>query len=82
MVSVFAAPDRDLLQESFGTLWAAQHQGPVGMRIILAKAVLSVVAMIPFPSNRGTSVEAERKLHGLHFLYEKMGVDSSGISSQ
>ncbi|KAJ7675416.1 hypothetical protein B0H14DRAFT_2423736 [Mycena olivaceomarginata] len=82
MVSVFAAPDRDLLQESFGTLWAARHRGPAGMRIILAKDVLSVVAMIPFPSNRGTSVEAERKLHGLHFLYEKMGVDSSGISSQ
>ncbi|KAF7372583.1 hypothetical protein MVEN_00121100 [Mycena venus] len=79
MVSVFAAPDRDLLQESFGTLWAARHQGAAGMRVISAKSIRSVVAMIPFPSNRGASLEAERKLHGLHFLYEKMGVGSSGI---
>ncbi|KAJ7321573.1 hypothetical protein DFH08DRAFT_622874, partial [Mycena albidolilacea] len=52
MVSVFAAPDRDLLQESFGTIWAAQHQGAAGMQLISAKSILSVVAMIPFPSNR------------------------------
>ncbi|KAJ7051941.1 hypothetical protein C8F01DRAFT_1091141 [Mycena amicta] len=60
MVSVFGIPDRALLAESFGVLWVA-HKGEAGMRVIPAKSISSVVAMIPFPLNRGVSREAEAK---------------------
>ncbi|KAJ7362561.1 hypothetical protein DFH08DRAFT_910784 [Mycena albidolilacea] len=52
MVKVFGIPDRALLQESFETLWVARP-GEAGMRVIPAKSILSVVAMIPFSENRG-----------------------------
>lgn len=73
MVSVFGVPNRELLKESFGVLWAA-HSGEAGMRVIPAKSILSVVAMIPFPSEHGVSAEARQKFAGRHFLYEKMGL--------
>lgn len=76
MVKVFGIPDRALLEESFGTLWVA-CSGEAGMRVIPAKSILSVVAMIPFSENRGVSEEVEKKLKGFHYLYEKMGLGRS-----
>ncbi|KAK7044947.1 hypothetical protein R3P38DRAFT_2508434, partial [Favolaschia claudopus] len=76
MVSVFGIPDRALLKESFNTLWVAR-MGEAGMRVIPAKSIQSVVAMIPFPSQRGVPPEVEERFRGLHFLYEKMGLGYS-----
>ncbi|KAJ7602672.1 hypothetical protein FB45DRAFT_674897, partial [Roridomyces roridus] len=47
MVSVFGIPDREILQESFGTVWIAR-QGEAGIRVIRVQSIQSVVAMIPF----------------------------------
>lgn len=76
MVNVFGIPDRALLQESYGTLWVARP-GKAGIRVIPAKSILSVVAMIPFPEKRGVSAEIEEKLKGFCYLYEKLGLGSS-----
>ncbi|KAF7300820.1 hypothetical protein MKEN_01307700 [Mycena kentingensis (nom. inval.)] len=81
MVSVFGIPDRELLAESFGSMWVAQ-QGLGGMRLVLAKDILSVVAMIPFPSKSwGAPSAVQQKLAGKHYLYEKLGLGGAdGLS--
>lgn len=76
MVSVFGVPDRALLKESSAAMWAARP-GLGGVRVIPAKDILSVVSMIPFPDERGVSADADRKLKGMYYLYEKMGLGSS-----
>jgi hypothetical protein len=45
-----------------------------GKCVVPAKSILSVVAMISFPSKCGVSAEAQQKFAGRHFLYEKMGL--------
>jgi hypothetical protein len=72
MISVFGVPNRALLQDSLGTLWAARSCA-AGMQVIPAKSILSVVAMVPFPAERGASEEVEGMFKGMDFLYEKMG---------
>jgi hypothetical protein len=76
MVSVFGVPDRGLLAESYGTLWAAKPELG-GIRVIPAKSIQSVVAMIPFPDNRGVPEAVEHRFKGMYYLYEKLGLSSS-----
>ncbi|KAH8802337.1 hypothetical protein DL96DRAFT_1773948 [Flagelloscypha sp. PMI_526] len=64
MVSVFSPPDKDLLHQSSGSLWAAHYRGADDLRVIEAKSIQSVVAMIPFPlkgNKRGQDGDQDRK---------------------
>ncbi|KAJ7627006.1 hypothetical protein FB45DRAFT_57243, partial [Roridomyces roridus] len=80
MVSVFGIPDREILQESFGTVWIAR-QGEAGIRVIRVQSIQSVVAMIPFPKTWGAPHEIEQRFAGSHFLYERLGLGSGDGSS-
>ncbi|KAJ7613106.1 hypothetical protein FB45DRAFT_874635 [Roridomyces roridus] len=81
MVSVFGIPDREILRESFDTVWIARA-GEAGMRVIPVDSILSVVAMIPFPRTWGAPPEIERKFAGLHYLYEKLALGGADGSSE
>jgi hypothetical protein len=57
LVSVFSAPDCDLLECSTGTLWSCKHQGDEGLSVIPASSIISVVAMVPFSEGSFIVVE-------------------------
>ncbi|KAM6488909.1 hypothetical protein JOM56_015640 [Amanita muscaria] len=48
MVSTYSNPDTELLSHSYNTLWVSKHLGIHGLHVIDAKAIESVVAMVPF----------------------------------
>jgi hypothetical protein len=68
LVSLYSPPDGYLLRFTHDTLVACGYQGEQALVVINAKAILAVVAMVPFPfivGGRGN----------LHYMIEKMGVD-------
>ena len=66
MVSLYSAPDRDLLAKSSNTLWSCRYQGANALRIIDVKDIKAVVAMIP---------HKQPELAGRVFVVEKLTVD-------
>ena len=48
MVSMFSAPDKTHLADSFNTLAVCEHLGDRGVKVIDAKSLLSVISMVPF----------------------------------
>jgi hypothetical protein len=65
LVSIFSAPNLDLLRDSYQTVWSCRYQAEVGYRVIDATTILSVVAMIPEGEGEET----------WYFLVEKPGLD-------
>ncbi|KAH7905890.1 hypothetical protein BJ138DRAFT_1072332, partial [Hygrophoropsis aurantiaca] len=49
LVSLYSAPDKDLLRRSHQTLWVCKYQGIGALQVIDVKSIVSVVAMVPFP---------------------------------
>jgi hypothetical protein len=49
LISLYSPLDKNLLEESYGTVWAAKYQGHNSLMVIDAKAIHSVVAMVPLP---------------------------------
>lgn len=48
LISVYAAPDPLLLEESSGTLMVCRYLGNTALKIIFARKIASCVAMVPF----------------------------------
>jgi hypothetical protein len=48
MVMTYSNPDPDLLAQSHNVLWVSRPLGLHGLRVIDAKSITSVVAMVPF----------------------------------
>lgn len=73
VVSVFSPPDRDLLHQSFQTVYVCHYQGADALSVIDIKQIESVVSMIPYfkvtPDGELEIPETE------HFLMEKIGLD-------
>lgn len=67
LVSVFSEPDKDLLQKSSGALTVCRYEGSRSLKIIDAKCIKSVVAMVPFWH---TTSDKSR-----YFLIEKFGLE-------
>lgn len=67
LVSVYLTPDEHLLQHSHSTLLVCRYQSEA-LQVIDAKAILSVVAMVPFPFSVGNHTNQ-------HFVIEKIGLD-------
>ena len=67
LVSKYASPDAELLEESFNTLWAFKMQipGEEVFTVIDVKEIVSVVCIAPLL----------RCTDGMHFLCEKPGSD-------
>jgi hypothetical protein len=47
LVSVFSPPDEDLLEESHHAAYICQYRGVAALRVVDAKAITSVVSMVP-----------------------------------
>lgn len=67
LVSEYSEPDRGLFESSSGALAVSKYQGEDRLRVINAKSIQSVVAMVPYPHG-GLGVG------NWHFLVEKMGL--------
>jgi len=67
LVSKYSSPDAELLEESFGTLWAFKKQilGEEVLAVIDVKDIVSVICVTPLPG----------RTDGMHFLCEKPGLD-------
>ena len=50
LVLTWSAPDSVLLKQSYGTLYVTQYQGNNALTVIDAKTIVSVVGMVPMPS--------------------------------
>ena len=82
LVLVWSEPDTDLLRESVNTVYSCVYVGEEDLRIIDAKAISSVIAMVPMTPRDGD--QSSR-----FFLLEKPGqaimqlgdVDSTALSS-
>jgi len=62
LVSLYTAPDATLLARSHGTLWCCGYQAESELRVIPAKSIISVVAMVPLKDDR-------------FFVVEKLGLE-------
>jgi hypothetical protein len=68
LVSLYSPPNEYLLEQSHTTLAVCRYHGDRALKVIDAKSILSVIAMVPFPfSLDGHSDQ--------YFLIEKMGLD-------
>ncbi|KAK1231867.1 hypothetical protein PQX77_005004 [Marasmius sp. AFHP31] len=74
LVSVYSRPNEQLLEESSNVLWACQHTGEDGLRVINVKTIISVVSMQPLPVQ--TDLEGE-----WWFVVEKPGIEGLDLGS-
>jgi hypothetical protein len=72
LVSVYSRPDQDMLEESYGVLWACQYEGNQQLIVIPVKTILSVVSIQPLPKQNDRE-------DGLWFVLEKSGVEEVEI---
>jgi hypothetical protein len=68
LVSVWSEPDQDLLQESINTVYLCAYTGQADLRVIDAKVITSVVAMVPMTPRNGDQSSQ-------FFLLEKPGLE-------
>lgn len=74
LVSIYSPPNEYLLETTHSTLVVCKYEGNTGLLVIDVKAILSVVAMIPFPCN----IDG----HGnQYFMVEKMGLGVAGTDT-
>jgi hypothetical protein len=62
LISVYTAPDATLLVRSHGTLWSCEYRAEAELRVIPAKSIISVVAMVPHKDDH-------------FFVTEKLGLE-------
>jgi hypothetical protein len=65
---MYGPPDRDIVEDSYHTLFACPYQGDSALQVILVSSIVSVISMQPFPQLPG---DAEN----LWFVVEKSGLD-------
>jgi len=69
-VSIYSPPNQALLDASFNTLWSCTYQGDAGLKVVDAKTISSVVAMIPHNAHNFPG-----DIVGHFFVVEKPGLD-------
>ena len=74
LVSLYAPPNEHLLETTCNTLVVCQSEGETSLIVIDIKAILSVVAMIPFPY----TIDGH---NDQYFMIEKMGLDVAGVDA-
>ncbi|KAJ6484804.1 hypothetical protein C8R45DRAFT_829746 [Mycena sanguinolenta] len=72
LIDWYSEPDEEFLRESYGTVWSCGHGGGEHLSVIPAKAILSVVSMVPHTLAPRAS---ERYRADCYFLVEKPGLD-------
>jgi hypothetical protein len=74
MVSMYSPPHAGLLTLSFDTLWSCIYQGNSSLRVIDAKSITAVIAMVPHQPFPEDSSPVEH-----FFVVEKPGLDVSSL---
>ncbi|KAG2109538.1 hypothetical protein DEU56DRAFT_749953 [Suillus clintonianus] len=72
LVSLYSAPDKQLLELSHQTVWSCTNQGEVGLRVVDVTDIQAVVAVIPHRPTLPSGVTEDRV-----FVVEKTGLDVS-----
>jgi hypothetical protein len=75
LVALYSRPDEDLFKRSNWTVWSVTEQGQIGLRVIDAKAILSVVSVIPHNHHLSADSSDVR-----FFIWEQMGMDMALLS--
>jgi len=75
LLSPYSPPDGHLAAVSYNSLLVCTHQGEDVLLVIDAKAILSVVAMVPFPCD----IEGH---NNYYFMVEKIGLDVVEVDTQ
>ena len=75
LVSLLSCPDEDLFSESFHTVWSVTELGDEGLRVVNAKSILTVVAIIPHDHHVEEGGGDKR-----FFIWEKIGNDVGLLS--
>ena len=75
-MALYSRPDEDLFQQSNWTVWSVTEQGENGLRVIDAKAILSVVSVIPHDHHLCADLSDER-----FFIWEQMGMEMALLSN-
>ena len=70
LLSLYSPPDLALYRKSHETLWSCQYQGNAGFKVLEAKDISSVVAMVPLDDEDT----------GRYFVTEKMGLEVAYMS--
>ena len=60
LVCDYSPPDLDLLCQSYKTLWMCRYQGAEGIRVVNAKNIHSVVAMVLCPFDQAKFFVGEK----------------------
>ena len=71
LISLYSAPDPNLLETSSGTLLVCKYQGDNSLVLVEAQAIKSVVAMVPFMEKPEGS--SQRSHSGRFFVVEMPG---------
>lgn len=74
MVSLYSAPNKELLEASHQTLYACEHYRLTILRVVDVKCIIAVVAMPPLP--RTAEEVAAHKYENHFYLGEKPGMDT------
>lgn len=69
-MSVYSPPDKELLEASHFTLWSCIYQGDMALKVVDAKTIVGVVAMVPHSSENYIGDTT-----GRFFVVEKPGLD-------
>ena len=81
MVSMYSTPDAFLLQESSGTLWVCKYLGNTALRVVDAKCIESVVAMVPWDDEDNEDEEDKQYTEGDEFfVVEKLGLEMASMA--
>lgn len=73
LVVPYGEPDQHLLENSFGTVWAAQKLDSIHMSVIQVSNIMAVVGMVP---HRFKTPYMEQEGGMLHFAAEKLSADT------
>ena len=74
LISVWSEPDPQLHRESSQAVYACVYRGQDNLRVIEAKSITAVVAMVPMQPANGDRSD-------LFFLIDKPGLDSTMTSA-
>ncbi|CDO78241.1 hypothetical protein BN946_scf184571.g4 [Trametes cinnabarina] len=82
MISLFSAPDQDILRDSLGVVCACSYEGTSSREVIDVKDIVAVVAMVPLPMTRDEeqAPHAADRYAKRFFLVEKPGLEIAYLS--
>ena len=80
LISLYSAPDPDLLKLSSETLLVCQYLGDSHLVLVKAQSIKSVVAMIPFMEKPGGG--RPRHHNGRFFVVEKPGLSLTELGME